>query len=111
MDIRPINEKDPFFAQPWGLLLMLWEPDQRAQFGLTNIIDSFEHLMQDPNEKKNVSPYMLDLFSDLSVLTRALHELELYQPWAATFDDEYEVRKVYLGFTQPIVPDSPTNRY
>ncbi|TVY91154.1 hypothetical protein LAWI1_G003284 [Lachnellula willkommii] len=90
MHIRPINELDPHFHQPWGLLLILWNEEQRKLFGLSNVIDSFEQIMQDPNEKRNLSPYMSDMFADLAILTRALHEIEIYQPWAATFDDEHK---------------------
>lgn len=93
MYIRPINELDPFSYKPWGLLLI---EDQRKLFGLTNTIDAFEQLMQDPSEKKNLSAYMADLFADLGNLSRVLRELELYQPWAATFDDEFEVHSYPL---------------
>jgi hypothetical protein len=34
---------------------------------------------------------MNDRFADLGILARILHELEIYQPWAATFDDEHQV--------------------
>jgi hypothetical protein len=91
MHIRPINELDPHFHKPWGLLLILWDEQQRDLFGLSNVIDAFEQIMQDPSEKRNLSPYMADLFSDLAILSRALHEIEIYQPWAATFEDEHKV--------------------
>lgn len=91
MHIRPINELDPHFHQPWGLLLILWNEEQRKLFGVSNVIDAFEQIMQDPNEKRNLSPYMSDQFADLAIFTRALHEIEIYQPWAATFDDEHKV--------------------
>jgi hypothetical protein len=92
MHIRPINETDPFFHKPWGLLLILWDEKQRELFGLSNVIDAFEQLIQDPEEKRNLSPYIADIFSDLGILSRILHEIEIYQPWAATFEDEHEVR-------------------
>ncbi|CAG8959565.1 hypothetical protein HYFRA_00001466 [Hymenoscyphus fraxineus] len=88
MSIQPKNPKDPHFHKPWGLLLFMWEPAQRNLLGLANIVDAFEHLMQDPKEKKNMSPYMLDVFSDLSVFTRCLHEVDNYQPWGASLDEE-----------------------
>jgi len=95
MHIRPINEYDPHFAKPWGLLLILWNEEQRELFGISNVIDAFEQIMQDPAEKKNLSPYMADLFSDLAILTRALHEIEIYQPWAATFEEEHRVSQLF----------------
>ncbi|RDL38913.1 Uncharacterized protein BP5553_03253 [Venustampulla echinocandica] len=90
MMTQPRNLNDPFFHKPWGILLTLWDAEQRQLFGVTKLIDAFEQLIQDPQEKKNMSPYILGLFADLSVLTRALHEIEIYQPWAATFEDENE---------------------
>ncbi|PMD34550.1 hypothetical protein L207DRAFT_588074 [Hyaloscypha variabilis F] len=96
MHIRPINELDPHFHKPWALLLILWDEQQRELFGLPNVIDYFEWIMQDPTEKKNLSPYMADCFADLAILSRALHEINIYHPWAATFEDENKkhVRKV-----------------
>ncbi len=91
MHIRSINELDPHFAKPWGLLLILWDEQQRDLFGLTNVIDAFEQIMQDPAEKRNLSPYMADMFADLAILSRALREIEMYQPWAATFEEEHKV--------------------
>ncbi|TGO08047.1 hypothetical protein BTUL_0229g00150 [Botrytis tulipae] len=89
MHIMPKDERSPFFHKPWGLLLILWDREKRDLFGLTNVIDAFEQLMQDPEESKNISSYIADRFSDLAILSRALSEVENYQPWAATFDDEY----------------------
>ncbi|KAF7895768.1 uncharacterized protein EAF01_009730 [Botrytis porri] len=89
MYIMPKDERSPFFHKPWGLLLILWDREKRDLFGLTNVIDAFEQLMQDPEESKNISSYIADRFSDLAILSRALYEVENYQPWAATFDDEY----------------------
>lgn len=91
MHIRPINELDPHFHMPWGLFLILWDKKQRDLFGLTDVIDAFEQIMQDPTEKRNLSPYMADMFGDLAILTKASHEIEIYHPWAATFEDENRV--------------------
>jgi hypothetical protein len=96
MMISPINELDPHFHKPWGLLLILWDKQQRDLFGLTNVIDAFEQIMQDPTEKRNLSPYMADMFGDLAILTKALHEIEIYQPWAATFEEENRVSNISL---------------
>jgi hypothetical protein len=34
---------------------------------------------------------MADCFADLAILSRALLEIDIYQPWAATFEDENRV--------------------
>ncbi|KUJ07127.1 uncharacterized protein LY89DRAFT_601789, partial [Mollisia scopiformis] len=86
MHIRSINEYDPHFYKLWGLLFILWK-----LFGLINVIDAFEQIMQDPAEKRNLSPYIANLFSDLAIFSRALREIEIYQPWAATFEEEQKV--------------------
>ncbi|KAF7870198.1 uncharacterized protein EAF02_009388 [Botrytis sinoallii] len=101
MHIMPKDERSPFFNKQWGLILILWDRKKRDLFGLTNAIDAFEQLMQDPEESKNISSYIADRFSDLAILSRALYEVENYQPWAATFDDEYNGRK-FLHFSWPL---------
>lgn len=80
MNIQPINPGDPYFAKPWAILTLIWDVDNRNVFGLPNLIDAFEQIMQDPNEKKNLTSYMLEIFSDLNVLTKAINKIETYQP-------------------------------
>lgn len=64
---------------------------------LSNIIDTFEQLMQDPKKKKKLSPYMLDILSDLSVLTKSIGEIDNYQPWGETCDEEEVVRMLHFN--------------
>lgn len=91
MEIMP-RSKDPIFHRPWGMLLILWTPEQRELFGLVDVVDYLEYLFQDPAEKKLLSPYMADRLADLGIYTLALKELESFYPWSATFDAEYKVR-------------------
>ncbi|RDL41427.1 uncharacterized protein BP5553_01406 [Venustampulla echinocandica] len=53
-------------------------------------MDEIEHLAQsDPKEKAKFSPWVARVFSDLGLIARVRHELDIYQPWAASFDYEY----------------------
>ncbi|KAE9988063.1 hypothetical protein EG328_000533 [Venturia inaequalis] len=90
MEIMP-RSNDPIFHRPWGMLLILWTPQQRELFGLVDVVDYLEYLFQDPAEKKLLSPYMADRLADLGIYTRALKELESFHPWSATFDAEYKI--------------------
>ncbi|KAM0171854.1 hypothetical protein ACHAPF_007881 [Botrytis cinerea] len=102
MHIMPKDESNSFFHKLWFLLLTLWDREKRDLFGLTNIVNEFEQVIQDPEERKNLSSYVLHRFSDLAMLSVALEQIENYRPWAATFDDEFnnnhqeEVHKITM---------------
>jgi hypothetical protein len=72
---------------------MMWQPEQRTLYGLSSLVDEFEHTISDPKEKAHLSAYMQDEISDLVVLAHCWLELEIYQPWAEDFDMEAEVRQ------------------
>jgi hypothetical protein len=57
------------------LLLIPQDEQQRELSRFTNVIDAFEQIMRDPAEKRNLSPYIANLFSDLGIISRALHEI------------------------------------
>jgi hypothetical protein len=78
-------------AKLWFLLTSLWNEKQRFLLGLPSLVDEFEHTIQDPKEKAYLSAYIQNQFSDLGVLARSLHELDIYQPWAEGFDNDFEV--------------------
>ncbi len=65
----------------------LWTDSQLQLVGLPGLMDEIEYLVQsDPKEKAMLSPWVAREVSDLGLVARALHELEIYQPWAAGFD-------------------------
>ena len=70
---------------------MLWNENQRFLFWLPSLVDEFEHTIQNPLEKDHLSAYVQDEFSDLGVLSHSLHELDIYQPWAESFDADLAV--------------------
>lgn len=63
--------------------------------------------MQDPAEKRNLSSYIADIFGDLAIISRALHEIEIYQPWAATFEEENKVSPFFFGTYSSWVGNNP----
>ncbi|KAF7883144.1 uncharacterized protein EAF01_011653 [Botrytis porri] len=42
---------------------------------------------RDPNEKSKFSALVTRIFSDLSLISRIYHELDIYLPWAADYDN------------------------
>jgi hypothetical protein len=72
----------------------LWNDHQLFLCGLPGLMDELERLVQsDPSQKERLSVWVARIFSDLGVIARALHELDIYQPWAAVMDHafvEYE---------------------
>lgn len=52
-------------------------------------MDELEKIIQsDPKEKQKSSSFAARIFSKLSVIARARHELDIYMPWAAGFENE-----------------------
>lgn len=70
------------------LLQQIWEDGQSLFFmGLTYPVDELERIMQsEKTAKEMVSPYIADTISDLAVISEALRQLKIYQPWASTFE-------------------------
>ncbi|KAG0651258.1 hypothetical protein D0Z07_1847 [Hyphodiscus hymeniophilus] len=74
----------------------LWDDDQLRLLGFPNLMDELEHIIQsDPKEKQKLSSWVAQIFSGLGVIARARHELDIYLPWAAGFEND----KVHLEET------------
>src|SRR5947207_2453564 len=63
----------------------------------------------DPKMQGLISSWVADQISDLSVFSQCLHQIELYQPWAATFETgmanrQDELREDYLKTQKCIEP-------
>ncbi|KAE8453917.1 hypothetical protein EG329_007693 [Mollisiaceae sp. DMI_Dod_QoI] len=72
----------------------LWTERQLFLMGLPNIVDEIEYRIQAlPTEKAMLSPWIARVFADLGLIARLQHELQLYQPWAAGFDDDFVTLK------------------
>ena len=84
--IRVISKSRPEDPTMW-LFHSLWDDQQLFLLGLPSLMDEIEHVLEtDPTEKSRISSWVAGVFSDLGLIARLQHELEIYQPWAATFD-------------------------
>jgi hypothetical protein len=77
------------------LLRTLWENRQNLFYcGLTNIMDELERLQQSQlKARAMISPYIAEVISNLAVLSEALRQLNMFQPWARTFPNLLDERK------------------
>ncbi|PKY02469.1 hypothetical protein P168DRAFT_271735 [Aspergillus campestris IBT 28561] len=79
----------------------LWGSSLKVQqAGRKTLMDELDRLVQsDPKNKDLISGRVASIVSDLSVLSECLHQIELFQPWAATFEAGLtdETRKEYAG--------------
>jgi hypothetical protein len=70
-----------------GFFMMLWDEQQLFLCGLDNIVEVMERLVQDdPEQKGRFSAMVAGIFSDLALLAETLRQINLYQPWASTFE-------------------------
>ena len=96
-------QKDLFW-----LLTTLWE-DGQALFlmGITNLLDELQRLLNThATANQMISSYIANLLSDLSVVCECLRQLQNYQPWANTFEDEMvgrrdDIQKNFARRTEP----------
>lgn len=89
------------------ILNMLWDDSSPSlQVGRKTLMDELERLVQsDPRNKELVSFRIASLISDLAVFSECCHQIELYQPWASTFENglterKDEVRENYTKLTR-----------
>ncbi|KAH6664243.1 hypothetical protein B0J14DRAFT_608129 [Halenospora varia] len=72
----------------------LWDDQKLGQIGLPGLIDEIEKIIEnDPHEKAKISSWVAGVFSELGFIARLQHELEIYLPWAASFEHEYVTYK------------------
>ena len=68
----------------------LWDDKQLFLCGLPYILDELERLIEsDSKEKERLSSWVARVLSDLGVIARSRHEIDIYQPWAAGMDHEF----------------------
>lgn len=81
---------------------ILWDDHRLFLCGLPYLMDEFEQLIQsDPKQKERLSPWVARVFSDLGIMARARHEIDIYQPWAAGIMNAYveyekEIKEEFL---------------
>jgi hypothetical protein len=68
---------------------ILWNDQQLFLYGLPNVMDELERLLEsDREQKKRLSGWVRDFISDLALLAQMKNQLKLYQPWASTFEND-----------------------
>ncbi|KAF4989774.1 hypothetical protein FDECE_14598 [Fusarium decemcellulare] len=74
------------------LLRTLWEDgDSLSLARLPAVVDELERLIQsDQGAEDLISPYVAGVIGDLSIISQCMHQLEIYQPWAQTFETSFE---------------------
>ncbi|MBE3111410.1 MAG: hypothetical protein IMZ46_13055, partial [Acidobacteria bacterium] len=92
------------------LLTLLWEDGHPLfQFRLPLVVDELERLVQaEPEARELLSPRVASTIADVSIWSQCLAQLELYQPWAASFDQvfrkrEDEFQDAYIARREPWV--------
>ncbi|KAI9663741.1 MAG: hypothetical protein M1821_007231 [Bathelium mastoideum] len=76
------------------IFMTLFDEQQLHLVGLSTLMDELERVQNsDPKAKEVLSPWVVDQISSLAILSHCRHQVELYQPWAAIFEDEMASRQ------------------
>lgn len=68
------------------ILTAMADPSGRDTLGLDTCVEELERIGQDPQGKKLMTPHMLEMFSDIVITSECIHQIELFKPWADTFE-------------------------
>lgn len=67
---------------------------QCEMLGLSTLMDELERLMESDNHARSfISSWVAREISNLSVLSQCLHQIDLYQPWAPTWQEEVDDKR------------------
>lgn len=80
--VQPSPEVSGFL---WVLRIMS-DPDSCKNFGLHNCIEDLERITRDRAGHKLISKTLAADLSDFTIISECIRQLELFQPWAATFE-------------------------
>ncbi|KAF5634009.1 hypothetical protein F25303_8913 [Fusarium sp. NRRL 25303] len=74
------------------LIQTLWKDDCGLFIArLPLVVDELERLMQaDPKADAFISAHVAKILGDIAIIAQCLKQLELYQPWAAQFDQDIQ---------------------
>ncbi|CAO3567002.1 unnamed protein product [Mortierella alpina] len=82
------------------LFMTLWEPQQLHLVGLSPLLDEMERLVEnDPKARNLFSSRVENVVADLSYFAQCQRQISLYQPWAATFENDAAARAEALQKT------------
>lgn len=78
----------------WLLCTLSKNSSCLALVGMPLIVDELERLLQsDPRARDLLSSYVTMVLGDISIISRCLHQLEIYYPWAREFAIELSNRE------------------
>jgi hypothetical protein len=81
--------KDKEREEVTWIMMTLFDAEKCHLAGLNTLVDELDRLMQGNSKAQQfISSWVEDQISDLSVLSQCMHQIKLYQPWAATFEEE-----------------------
>ena len=92
MQVKPKRDHagDPLMT----LLTQLWDKDQVFLLRLTNIVDELQRVIEkDQTQKPRVSLWVAEVFSDLALLAQLMHQVDIFYPWSAGFQDKLDDSK------------------
>ncbi|KAE8389414.1 hypothetical protein BDV23DRAFT_157235 [Aspergillus alliaceus] len=84
------------------LLITLWDERNRHLAGLHNLMDELDRLIETEKSIKSlISPWVMSTISDLTLMSECQHQISLFQPWAASFENkiaekEQEIKDDYM---------------
>jgi hypothetical protein len=71
------------------LFQILWDDHQLFLYGLTNVMDELERLVETNREQEQrLSGWVTNFYSDLALVAQMKNQLNLYQPWASSFEND-----------------------
>ena len=66
-------------------------------YGWPTLMDGLNSLLEsEPQAKAMITPFVASAIGELSILSECLHQLEIYQPWARTYDTMLTEGRVML---------------
>lgn len=68
-----------------GILHDMLNPAFRLDLGLHNLIEDMETITRDPASRSLIWPTVAATLSDVAIVSECTRQIELFQPWAATF--------------------------
>lgn len=84
---RPGYESTRHQDRLHGIIFNLDDPWARQRYGFTRLVNELQRLTHsEPSAKAMISPYIASMIGDLAIVCGYIHQLEIYQPWATSFD-------------------------
>ncbi|KAK3048401.1 hypothetical protein LTR09_010232 [Extremus antarcticus] len=92
---KPNMNLSQFEGELLWLLRVLWNDGHELFLaGLSNVVDELERLVQsEPKAKAMISSFIAEHIADLAIVTEAMRQLQIYQPWAAMFEEQMVDKK------------------